>query len=80
MRPLSTDSGRSATMSEPGRASASRRLISSHCGLVPGRVRLRTGAELALDAYADSPSTGAFILVDETTNDTVGAGMVHAPA
>jgi sulfate adenylyltransferase large subunit len=41
-----------------------------------GRVRLRTGAALALDAYADSPSTGAFILIDETTHDTVGAGMV----
>ena len=30
VRPLSTDSGRSATTSEPGRASWSRRLISSH--------------------------------------------------
>ena len=39
VRPLTTDSGRSATMSEPGRASSSRRLISSHCGLAPGRVR-----------------------------------------
>ena len=34
-----TDSGRSVTMSEPGRASSSRRLIKSHCGLAPGRVR-----------------------------------------
>ena len=41
-----------------------------------GRVRLRLGAELAVDAYADSPSTGAFILIDESTHDTVGAGMV----
>jgi sulfate adenylyltransferase large subunit len=41
-----------------------------------GRVRLRIGAELAVDAYADSPSTGAFILIDESTHDTVGAGMV----
>ena len=31
-RPVTTDSGRSATMSEPGRASSSLRLISSHCG------------------------------------------------
>jgi sulfate adenylyltransferase large subunit len=41
-----------------------------------GRVRLRVGSELAVDAYADSPSTGAFILIDESTLDTVGAGMV----
>jgi len=40
-----------------------------------GRVRLRVGSELALDAYADSPATGAFILIDESTLDTVGAGM-----
>ena len=33
--PLSTDSALSATTSEPGRASSSRRLISSHCGLAP---------------------------------------------
>jgi sulfate adenylyltransferase large subunit len=41
-----------------------------------GRVRLRVGSELAVDAYADSPATGAFILIDESTHDTVGAGMV----
>jgi sulfate adenylyltransferase large subunit len=40
-----------------------------------GRVRLRTGSELALDPYAASPATGAFILIDESTHDTVGAGM-----
>ena len=39
--PLSTDRGCSATTSEPGRASSSRRLISSHCGFSPGRVRCR---------------------------------------
>jgi sulfate adenylyltransferase subunit 1 len=38
-------------------------------------VRLRIGSELAVDAYADSPATGAFILIDESTLDTVGAGM-----
>ena len=41
-----------------------------------GRVRLRTGAEVMADPYAVSRATGAFILIDETTNDTVGAGMV----
>jgi sulfate adenylyltransferase subunit 1 (EFTu-like GTPase family) len=41
-----------------------------------GRVRLRAGGELMVDPYADNRSTGAFILIDEATNDTVGAGMV----
>ena len=41
-----------------------------------GRVRLRTSKPMAFDAYADNRATGAFILIDETTNDTVGAGMI----
>jgi sulfate adenylyltransferase subunit 1 (EFTu-like GTPase family) len=41
------------------------------------RVRLRLGEPLAADAYADSRATGAFILIDEATNDTVAAGMVE---
>ncbi len=41
-----------------------------------GRVRLRLGGDIAADVYAASHSTGAFILIDETTNDTVAAGMV----
>ena len=41
-----------------------------------GRVRLRTGGEVMADPYAVSRATGAFILIDEATNDTVGAGMV----
>jgi sulfate adenylyltransferase subunit 1 len=40
------------------------------------RVRLRLGGELAVDPYARSHATGAFILVDTATNDTVAAGMV----
>jgi sulfate adenylyltransferase large subunit len=40
------------------------------------RVRLRLGGELAFDPYARSHTMGAFILVDEATNDTVAAGMV----
>jgi len=41
-----------------------------------GRVRLRAGGEVMADPYAVSRATGAFILIDEATNDTVGAGMV----
>jgi sulfate adenylyltransferase large subunit len=42
------------------------------------RVRLRLGGEIAADVYSRCPATGAFILVDEATNDTVAAGMVSA--
>jgi bifunctional enzyme CysN/CysC len=41
-----------------------------------GRVRLRTSTPLLLDEYRLSRATGGFILIDETTQDTVGAGMV----
>jgi len=41
-----------------------------------GRVRLRTSGPLLLDPYDLSRTTGGFILMDESTFDTVGAGMV----
>jgi bifunctional enzyme CysN/CysC len=41
-----------------------------------GVVRLRLAEPLCVDPYADNRTTGAFILLDETTNETVGAGMV----
>jgi sulfate adenylyltransferase large subunit len=40
------------------------------------RVRLRLSEPLAVDAYGDNRTTGAFILIDEATNDTVAAGMI----
>ena len=45
-----------------------------------GRVRLRTTAPLFFDEYRRNRATGAFILVDEATNNTVGAGMIGGPA
>jgi sulfate adenylyltransferase subunit 1 (EFTu-like GTPase family) len=42
-----------------------------------GRVRLRLGAPLVPDPYEQVRATGAFIVVDSATNDTVGAGMVR---
>src|SRR5207237_7936176 len=39
-------------------------------------VRLRLAEPLVVDTYVQSPATGAFILIDEATNDTVAAGMV----
>ena len=45
-----------------------------------GTVRLRLSAPLMVDPYAENRATGAFILVDEATNDTVAAGMVRTAA
>ncbi|MGI8659217.1 MAG: sulfate adenylyltransferase subunit CysN [Candidatus Limnocylindria bacterium] len=44
-----------------------------------GRVRLRTTTPLFLDAYRRSRTTGGFILIDESTNRTVAAGMAVSP-
>jgi bifunctional enzyme CysN/CysC len=41
-----------------------------------GRVRLRVRRPLVVDPYATNRTTGAFILIDEATNDTVAGGMV----
>jgi sulfate adenylyltransferase large subunit len=41
-----------------------------------GRVRLRVRRPLVTDPYAANRATGAFILIDEATNDTVAGGMV----
>jgi sulfate adenylyltransferase large subunit len=45
-----------------------------------GRVRLRTSAPLAFDPYRSNRRTGSFILIDEASNETVGAGMITAAA
>jgi bifunctional enzyme CysN/CysC len=45
-----------------------------------GSVSLRISAELLYDPYAVNRRTGAFILIDEATNETVGAGMAADPA
>ena len=45
-----------------------------------GRVTLRTTAPLFVDEYRRNRTTGSFILVDEDTNATVGAGMVLGEA
>jgi bifunctional enzyme CysN/CysC len=41
-----------------------------------GVVKFRLAEPLAVDPYARNRATGAFILIDEGTNETVGAGMV----
>ncbi len=41
-----------------------------------GRVRVRTARPVAFDPYARNRATGAFIVIDEASNETVGAGMI----
>jgi bifunctional enzyme CysN/CysC len=41
-----------------------------------GRVRLKVSTPLMVDRYRRNRTTGSFILIDEATNDTVGAGML----
>jgi bifunctional enzyme CysN/CysC len=43
-----------------------------------GRVHLRTSAPLVFDPYTSNRRTGSFILIDEASNGTVGAGMIVA--
>ncbi|MCY1023817.1 sulfate adenylyltransferase subunit 1 [Pyxidicoccus sp. MSG2] len=45
-----------------------------------GRVTLRTTVPLFFDEYQRNRYTGSFILIDEATNATVGAGMINGPA
>jgi len=44
-----------------------------------GRVSLRVTQPLYYDSYRRNRQTGSFILADESTNVTVGAGMLHGP-
>jgi bifunctional enzyme CysN/CysC len=41
-----------------------------------GRLRLRLASPLLVDDYRRNRVTGSFILIDEHTNDTVGAGTI----
>ena len=45
-----------------------------------GRVQLRTTVPLFYDEYRRNRDTGSFILTDESTNDTLAAGMIVGPA
>jgi len=45
-----------------------------------GRVTLRTTQPLFFDEYRRNRTTGSFVLVDEHTNATVGAGMIIGEA
>jgi bifunctional enzyme CysN/CysC len=45
-----------------------------------GRVTLRTTSPLLFDEYRRNRNTGSFILIDESTMSTVGAGMILGEA
>ncbi len=40
------------------------------------RVGIKAQQPLAIDSYARNRATGSFIIIDEVTNNTVGAGMI----
>ena len=42
-----------------------------------GQIRLRTSSPIVADPYSADRVTGAFILIDETSNDTVAAGVIR---
>jgi bifunctional enzyme CysN/CysC len=41
-----------------------------------GRARFRTAEPVVFDPYRRNRETGSFIVIDEATNETVGAGMI----
>ena len=43
-----------------------------------GRVSFKLAQPLCVDSYAENRATGAFIVIDEASNNTVGAGMIVA--
>jgi bifunctional enzyme CysN/CysC len=44
-----------------------------------GSVTLRTSSIVVADPYTENRDSGAFILIDETSNDTIGAGTILEP-
>ena len=40
------------------------------------RISIRTTQPIFIDSYGDNRATGSVILIDESTNNTVGAGMI----
>jgi len=44
-----------------------------------GEIRLKTAKPLIYDGYSTNRLTGAFILIEQGTNQTVGAGMLRPP-
>jgi sulfate adenylyltransferase subunit 1 len=45
-----------------------------------GRITIHTAQPLFYDSYQHNRATGSIILIDEKTNETVGAGMIREPS
>ncbi len=45
-----------------------------------GRVTITTHRSIVCDPYRENRATGAFVVIDSLTNNTVGAGMILDPA
>jgi sulfate adenylyltransferase subunit 1 len=45
-----------------------------------GRITIRAAQPLFFDSYEHNRTTGSIILIDEATNETVGAGMIREPS
>jgi sulfate adenylyltransferase subunit 1 len=45
-----------------------------------GRISIHTAQPLFYDSYQHNRATGSIILIDEKTNETVGAGMIREPS
>jgi sulfate adenylyltransferase subunit 1 len=43
-----------------------------------GRITLKTAKPIFADIYKDNPRNGAFILIDEFSNNTVAVGMIES--
>jgi sulfate adenylyltransferase subunit 1 len=41
------------------------------------KVLIKTAESISFDSYAENRSTGAFILINENTNNTVAAGTIY---
>jgi sulfate adenylyltransferase subunit 1 len=44
-----------------------------------GEVQIKTSRPLVFDGYSQNRLTGAFVLIEQGTNLTVGAGLLHPP-
>jgi len=42
------------------------------------KINFKLAQPLMVDSYSKNRATGAFIVIDESTNNTVGAGMIIA--
>ena len=69
-RPRASPTGSTST-----RSTATRTSIELSLNEI-GRVQLRVTQPLFVDPYLENRQTGSFILVDEGSNRTVGAGML----